>query len=163
LWVANRDDGTVTGIDAVTGVEKTIRFGHPLQTVAALPGRLLVIVNPGRPDAEPDSIKALHGKLAHLVVPDRLGDPDPAVGPPPNPFIFQVERATCAPLLGYPDAAPPAGQRLVPEVAQALPSLSRDRRTYTFVVRKGFRFAPPSGASLDAQTFRFSIERALSP
>src|SRR5262249_58510279 len=70
---------------------------------------------------------------------------------------------TSPPVPGYPDAAPPAGQRLVPEVAQAFPSLSRDRRTYTFFVRKGFRFAPPSGASLDAQTFRFSIERALSP
>src|SRR5262249_8021625 len=93
----------------------------------------------------------------------QLGDPDPAVGPAPNPFIFQVDRATCAPLLGYPDAAPPTGQRLVPEVAEALPSLSGDRRTYTFVVRNGFRFAPPSGVPLDAETFRSSIERALAP
>jgi DNA-binding SARP family transcriptional activator/ABC-type transport system substrate-binding protein len=159
LWVANQDDGTVTGIDAVTGEKRTIRFGHPLQTVAALPGRLVVVLNPGR--TSEDAINALHGDVARLLVPHALGDPDPAVGPPPNPFIFQVEHATCAPLLGYPDAAPPAGQRLVPEVATAWPSLSRDRRTYTFVVRKGFRFA--SGESLDAKTFRFSIERALSP
>jgi DNA-binding SARP family transcriptional activator/ABC-type transport system substrate-binding protein len=162
LWVANQDDGTVTGIDAVTGEERTFRFGHPLQSVAALPGRLLVELNAGR--TFEDRIDALRGKVARLIVPIyQLGDPDPAVGPAPNPFIFQVEHATCAPLLGYPDAAAPAGQRLVPEVAKAWPSRSRDRRTYTFVVRKGFRFAPPSGASLDAQTFRFSIERALSP
>jgi DNA-binding SARP family transcriptional activator/ABC-type transport system substrate-binding protein len=161
LWVANQDDGTVTGIDAATGHETTIPFGHLLQTVAALPGRLLVMVNPGR--TYDDRINALRGKVARLIVPGGLDDPDPAVGPPPNPFIFQVEHATCAPLLGYPDVAAPAGQRLVPEVAAAWPSLSRDRRTYTFVVRKGFRFAPPSGASLDAETFRFSIERALNP
>src|SRR5262249_10278417 len=37
------------------------------------------------------------------------------------------------------------------------------RRTYTFTVRKGFRFAPPSNAALDAATFRFSVERSLSP
>ena len=162
LWVANQDVGTVTGIDAATGDERTFRFGHPLQSVAALRGRLLVELNPGR--TYEDRIDALRGKVARLIVPIyRLGDPDPAVGPPTNPFIFQVEHATCAPLLGYPDAAPPAGQRLVPEVAEATPSLSGDRRTYTFVVRKGFRFAPPSGAPLDAKTFRFSIERALSP
>ena len=161
LWVANRDDGTVTGIDAATGDETPFRFGHPLQTVAALGGRLLVLLNPG-PTSD-DRIDALRGDVARLIVPDQLGDPDPAVGPPPNPFIFQVDHATCAPLLGYPADAPPAGQRLVPEVAEALPSLSRDQRTYRFVVRKGFRFAPPSGASLDAETFRFSIERALSP
>jgi ABC-type transport system substrate-binding protein len=44
-----------------------------------------------------------------------------------------------------------------------MPALSGDRRTYTFTVRKGFRFAPPSNAAVDAQTFRYSIERALSP
>jgi DNA-binding SARP family transcriptional activator len=162
LWVANQDEGTVTGIDAATGDEETLRFGHPLQTVAALPGRLLVLLNPGR--TYEDRIDALRGKVARIIVPIyQLGDPDPAVGPPPNPFVFQLDHATCAPLLGYPAAAPPRGQRLVPEVAAAPPSLSRDRRTYTFVVRKGFRFAPPSGASLDAETFRSSIERALSP
>jgi DNA-binding SARP family transcriptional activator/DNA-binding beta-propeller fold protein YncE len=162
LWVGNQDEGTTTGIDAATGAETTLRFGHPVHDVRALPGRLLVELDQGR--TVEDRINALRGKLARFIVPiDQLGDPDPAVGPPPNPFIFQVEHATCAPLLGYPAAAPPAGQRLVPEVAEALPSLSRDRRTYTFVVRKGFRFAPPSGASLDAETFRFSIERALSP
>ena len=77
--------------------------------------------------------------------------------------MFQAERATCAPLLGYPDAPPPRGQQLVPEVAAAMPTLSRDRRTYTFRVRSGFRFAPPSGALLDAATYRYSIERALEP
>jgi DNA-binding SARP family transcriptional activator/ABC-type transport system substrate-binding protein len=161
LWVANQDDGTVTGINATTGDETTFRFGHLVQSVAALPGRLLVELNPGR--TYEDRINALRGKVARLIVPiSQLSDPDPAVGPPPNPFVYQVEHATCAPLLGYPDAAAPAGQRLVPEVAEAWPTLSRDRRTYTFVVRNGFRFAPPSGAFLDAKTYRFSIERALS-
>jgi len=160
LWVANEDVGTVTGIDAATGAERTFRFGHPLLSVAALHGKLLVEVNQG-PTYE-DRIDALKGKVARVIVPIYQFDhPDPAIGR--NPFIFMAERATCAPLLGYPDAPPPAGQHLVPEVAAGMPALSGDRRTYTFTVRKGFRFAPPSNAAVDAQTFRYSIERALSP
>ncbi len=159
LWVVNQDVGSVTGIDAATGAERTFRFGHPLQTVAALHGRLLVSINPG--PTYDDRIDALKGKVARLIIPIYQFDhPDPAIGN--NPTIFMTERATCAPLLGYPDAPPPRGQRLVPEAAAAMPTLSRDRRTYTFTVRTGFRFAPPSNAPLDAGTFRYSIERALS-
>ena len=164
LWVANQDVGTVTGIDAATGESRILRFGHPLQSVAALHGKLLVEMNPGR--TYEDRIDALGGDVARLIVPiyqlANDNHPDPAVAPS-NPFIFQAERATCAPLLGYADAPPPRGQQLVPEAAAAMPAVSSDRRTYTFVLRKTFRFAPPSNAPLDAQTFRYSIERALSP
>jgi ABC-type transport system substrate-binding protein len=164
LWVVNQDVGTITGIDATTGAEKTYRFGHPLQSVAALNGRLLVEINPGR--TYEDRINALKGKVVRFLTPIYEFDhPDPAISGNGyvHSFIFQAERATCAPLLGYPDAPPPRGQLLAPEVAAARPTLSRDRRTYTFTIRTGFRFAPPSNAPLDAQTFRFSIERALSP
>ena len=164
LWVVNQDVGTVTGIDAATGARRSFRFGHPLQTLAALKGKLLVSVNPGR--TYEDRIDALKGKVARLFGPTYEFDhPDPAISGNGyvHSFIFQAERATCAPLLGYPDAPPPRGQHLVPEVAAAMPTLSPDRRTYTFTVRRGFRFAPPSNAPLDAQTFRFSIERALNP
>ena len=154
----------MTGIDAATGESRILRFGHPLQSVAALHGKLLVEINPGR--TYEDRIDALEGKVARLIVPiyQLANDnrPDPAVARS-NPFIFQAERATCAPLLGYPDAPPPRGQHLVPEAATAMPALSSDRRTYTFILRKTFRFSPPSNARLDAQTFRYSIERALSP
>ena len=51
----------------------------------------------------------------------------------------------------------------MPEVAAALPAVSRDGRTYTFRVRPGFRFSPPSGQKVTAETFRFTIERAASP
>jgi ABC-type transport system substrate-binding protein len=36
-------------------------------------------------------------------------------------------------------------------------------RTYTFRIRPGYRFSPPSGRPVTAATFRYSIERALSP
>lgn len=164
LWVVNQDVGTLTGIDAITGAQRTYRFGHPVQTVGAINGKVLVAVSQGH--TWQDQIDALPGKVARVVMPTfEFDHPDPAIGGNGKVhwFFFQAQRATCAPLLVYPDAPPPRGQRLVPELAAALPSLSGDRRTYTFVVRGGFRFAPPSNAPVDAQTVRFSIERALSP
>ena len=144
LWVVNQDVGTVTGIDAATGARRSLRFGHPLQTLAALKGKLLVSVNPGR--TYEDRIDALKGKVARLFGPTfEFDHPDPAISGNGyvHSFIFQAERATCAPLLGYPDAPPPRGQHLVPEVAAAMPTLSRDRRTYTFAVRRDFASPHP--------------------
>ena len=44
-----------------------------------------------------------------------------------------------------------------------MPTVSADGRTYTFTVRGGYRFSPPTNQPLTAETFRYSIERALSP
>ncbi len=78
--------------------------------------------------------------------------------------FYPFEQAICAKLLNYPDKTPPAGgQFFVPEVAAALPRRSADGKTFTFTIRKGFRFSPPSNAAVTAQTFKDSIERTLSP
>jgi ABC-type oligopeptide transport system substrate-binding subunit len=50
-----------------------------------------------------------------------------------------------------------------PEVAATMPAVSPDGRTYSFTVRRGYRFSPPSNQPVTAETFRYSIERALSP
>ncbi|HEX5812283.1 MAG TPA: ABC transporter substrate-binding protein [Pseudonocardia sp.] len=71
--------------------------------------------------------------------------------------------ATCAKLLNYPDKTGLAGSQPVPEVAQSLPTSSADGKAYTFTIRKGFRFSPPSNAPVTAQTFKYSIERSLNP
>jgi peptide/nickel transport system substrate-binding protein len=52
---------------------------------------------------------------------------------------------------------------VIPEVAQSLPARSPDGRTYTFKIRKGFRFSPPSNEAVTAQTFKYTIERTLNP
>src|SRR6266571_2387782 len=44
-----------------------------------------------------------------------------------------------------------------------MPTVSADGRTYTFRIRPGYRFSPPSNQPVTAETFRYSIERALSP
>jgi len=159
VWVGNQDAGTVSSIDVVTGKQVSYPFQHPLQAVAAGAGVVLVQLNPGR--TYEDRIEALQGKVAKLLVqPYQLEFADPATLS--SPLGYEVEYATCAPLLSYGDTedAPP---QLAPEVAAEMPQVSSDVRTYTFEIRDGFRFSPPSGEPVTAETFRYSIERALSP
>jgi ABC-type oligopeptide transport system substrate-binding subunit len=74
-----------------------------------------------------------------------------------------VDYATCAMLLNWPDEPGAAGLRLVPDAARSLPTVSKDGRTYTFTIRRGMRFSPPSNQPVTAQTFKHTIERSLSP
>ena len=68
--------------------------------------------------------------------------------------------ATCARLMTYPDKPPPAGFRLQPEVAAGY-RVSNDLKTYTFTLRKGFRFS--NGAPVRASAFAHAIKRLLQP
>ena len=43
-----------------------------------------------------------------------------------------------------------------------MPTVSNGDKTYTFTVRDGFKFSPPSGAPVTAMTFKKVIERDLS-
>jgi len=56
----------------------------------------------------------------------------------------QLLYATCAKLVNYPDRPAPAGSLLVPEVADAMPTVSRDGRTYTFRISHEYRFGATS-------------------
>ncbi len=76
---------------------------------------------------------------------------------------WQLEYATCLKLLNSADAGGAAGSQLVPDAAAAMPTVSPDGRTYTFTVRSGLRFSPPSGELVDARTFEHAIERVLAP
>jgi DNA-binding SARP family transcriptional activator/streptogramin lyase len=158
IWVANQDVGTVTGVDVTTGDVRTLRFGHPVQSVAAIGERLLVELNEGL--TYEDRIDQLHGKVAKLITPIYVFDP-PDPGLAANPWAFLVERATCATLLKLADPGR-SGTTVVPDLATALPRVSNGGKTYTFTVRSGRRFAPPSGAEVTAASVRESVERALS-
>jgi hypothetical protein len=91
---------------------------------------------------------------------DTAIDPDPMGG---QRSVRQLMYAICANLLYYPDSAGPEGMQLQPEIAAAMPIVSRDGRTYTFRIRSGYRFSPPSGEAVTAETFRHTLERSLSP
>jgi peptide/nickel transport system substrate-binding protein len=93
----------------------------------------------------------------------------PFWAPAPDPPVAedwtaqQMLHLTCANLLTYPDAAGKDGLTLKPEVAADMPAVSDDGRTYTFTIKPGFKFSPPSNEAVTADTFRYSIERALNP
>ncbi len=158
LWATTGAAGAVTRIDPQTEVKKTFTVGHETGAVAVDGGRVAVGVGPSAADAT----AGLRGRVAHFISDtDWLWDTDPAIAT--NPWQWQLQYATCAKLMNYPDAPASAGWRAQPEVAAAPPSVSADGRTYSFGIRKGFRFSPPSNEPLTAETFRYTIERALSP
>jgi peptide/nickel transport system substrate-binding protein len=72
-----------------------------------------------------------------------------------------IAYATCMRLVDYPDRDGPAGARLVPEAAAAMPRVSRDGRTYSFRVRPGLRFS--DGSPLTAASFSYAFERLFEP
>src|SRR5581483_2987841 len=115
----------------------------------------------GGADGEAPSTGKVQGGTAHFNLASDTDFVDPALAY--YQTSWQFEYATCAKLLNYPDRSGPAGSQLQPEVASGLPTVSPDGKTYTFTVRKGFRFSPPSNEAVTANTFKFVIDRVLNP
>ena len=159
VWVANSGDGTVTRIDPRTDmIQAIISVGGSPQAITIADGRAWVTVD--QQTIKPTDLASGGGTLrmdSELNV-DSTDPPLEAF--PPTP---QILYATCAKLLNFPDEPGPAGSRLVPEVAEALPARSADGKTYTLTIRPGFRFSPPSNQPVTAQTFKDTIERAMNP
>src|SRR4051812_20308193 len=157
VWVANSVDGTVSRIDPrANRVVKTIDVGGSPDHVAIAAGRVWVTVQAG---AAP--VAAVAGGTLRILQQTDFSSTDPALMASYGPQAAQLEYATCAKLLDYPDQGTSQGTRLVPEVAATMPAISADGRTYTFTVRPGFRFS--SGGPVTAHAFRHALERFLSP
>jgi len=74
---------------------------------------------------------------------------------------WQIEYATALKLYNYPDKAPPLGGKIQPEGAAGFPVISKDGKTYTITVKKGFQFN--DGKPVTAANYAFAINRALNP
>jgi ABC-type oligopeptide transport system substrate-binding subunit len=74
---------------------------------------------------------------------------------------WSIEYATCAMLMNYPDKPAPQGSRLVPEVAQGFPTISKNGKVYTFNLKKTYRFS--NGAKITAANYAAAINRNLNP
>jgi ABC-type transport system substrate-binding protein len=75
---------------------------------------------------------------------------------------WQVEYSTTCKLLNFPDKeASAGGTRIVPEVAASLPAVSRDGKTYTFTLKKTYKFA--DGSAVTAANFAYALNRDLQP
>jgi YVTN family beta-propeller protein len=154
VWVANSGDGTVSRIDPKSGHPKTITVGASTAGLAFAGGSLWVTVATGTLNV------GAQGGTARIVV-GFMDYTDPALAY--STQSWQLDYATCAKLLNYPDKPAPAGSQLVPEVAKTLPAVSNHGKTYTFTIRKGFHFSPPSTEPVTAQSFKYAIERSQNP
>jgi DNA-binding SARP family transcriptional activator/ABC-type transport system substrate-binding protein/streptogramin lyase len=163
VWAAEGDAGTIVRIDPTTDEQRVYRLGHHLAGVAAGNG----VVAVGVQQSAQDVTAGLKGRVIHLALKDDYLDwssPDPAATQTAfNPYQVQFQYATCAKLYNYRDAPGAAGRQLVPEVAAGWPRVSQEGHTYTFRIRRGYRFSPPSNAPVTAASFAWEIERVLSP
>lgn len=157
VWVANSGDGTVSRVDPRTErVSATIKVGESPRSLAFADGSVWVSVEAAQASGEPAAGGA---GTARVALGDQENQPtDPAIADP-SPVTY----ATSALLLDYPDRPSPAGSHLQPEVARTMPTVSEGGRTYTYRIRDGFRFSPPSNRPVTAKAFRSAIERALNP
>jgi ABC-type oligopeptide transport system substrate-binding subunit len=73
---------------------------------------------------------------------------------------WMLEFATCAKLFNNPDQDGTAGTQVIPEVVRDY-ALSRDRRTYTFDLRRAFRFH--TGGPVTARNFALAFNRDANP
>ena len=159
VWVANSGDGTVSRVDPERGrVIEVIHVGGSPQSLVYADHRVWVSVDR---QALGEVELGKYADTLRLSAQKDIDSMDPALAD--GQRSWQLLAASCARLLNYPDKPAPAGARLIPEVAQALPRRSADGKTYTFTIRKGFRFSPPSRELVTAQTFRHAIERSLNP
>ena len=139
---------------------KTITVGGSPQAIAVGGGRVWVSVQNAlvAPGQQAGGRRSRHRGYP----PDSL---DPALAY--NTWSWPIEYATCAKLLNYPDRPAPAGSRLEPEVATALPIPTDGGKSYTFTIRPrlpllpavecaGHRRRPSSSRSSEASARRRS-------
>src|SRR3954447_17545445 len=93
--------------------------------------------------------------IAETAQPDSL---DPAVGYTVN--SLEPGWLVYTPLLTYRHASGKAGTQLVPGLAESLPRVSRDGRTYRLKLRSGLRYS--DGSAVRARDFEHAIERVLA-
>jgi ABC-type transport system substrate-binding protein len=157
VWAANAAGRAVSSVSPAAGTRQEVRTVSRPETLINR-GRLLLVASgttsPPLAPVQGEEIRiSLTRPRVHL---------DPAT-PISNPEDPELRYAICANLLGYPDTSGPAGGRLRPEVAAAMPEVSPNGRTYTFRIQPGFRFSPPSNEPVTAGTFKHTFERALAP
>jgi ABC-type transport system substrate-binding protein/streptogramin lyase len=170
LWIASPEARAVSLLESSSGKRTELAVGVAPNLALYHDGLVWTGAVP-----VPSPLAPIHGQELRISMPHGFLGADPSTSP--GLLNEQLFYATCANLLNYPDSAGVVGTRLRPEIAVAMPTVSSDGRTYTFRIRPGFRFSPPSPdrpAALrqplnavpevvTAETFRHTIERALSP
>jgi YVTN family beta-propeller protein len=145
VWVANSLSGTVSRIDPHTNrVTETIDLGGAPHSLAFAGGRLWVSVQEAAPRPEP----AGGASVLRMLL-----EQNPVSKDPVALTNEQLLHTTCGRLMTY------DGSALVPELATGPPAVSAGGRVFTFHVRAGYRFSPPSGRPVTAAAFEHALER----
>src|SRR5262249_23449664 len=164
LWASEGEGGTVVRNDPTTNARRRYTIGHHLTGMDVRDGLVAVGVEPSAKDAT----AGLKGRIVRIARKDDTlfwsqATTDPALTVAFDAPELAFHYATCARLFNYPDVPGPAGREPVPEVAAGGPKGATGGRPYTFKIRKGYRFSPPSNEPVTAESFRHAIERVLSP
>ena len=73
---------------------------------------------------------------------------------------WQALTTVYTPLLTYKREAGPAGSQLMPGLAEAMPEVSADGKTYTFKLREGLKYS--DGTPVKASDFEHTIKRVIT-
>jgi len=156
VWISGYTSRTVTRVDAQTLAVRTIHVGQPVAGLAAGAGVVAFSTFASKQAA----LLGVRGPVARIVMGGGvLADSDPAT-PGFNgdrDADWQMLGATCLSLYEY------TGRRLVPYAAAGPAERLFDGRVWTFHIRPGFTFSPPSNERVDAATFAATIERSTAP
>jgi peptide/nickel transport system substrate-binding protein len=122
---------------------------------------LLVAVGLARPAGSATTGEAADARKGGTLRLGRFADVgyvDPALAYAQDSWLLGF--ATCAKLFNYPDRPGAAGTRVIPEVVRVF-TVSRDGRTYTFELKRTFRFH--TGARVTARSFALAFNRDANP
>jgi peptide/nickel transport system substrate-binding protein len=72
---------------------------------------------------------------------------------------FTMYNALTRTLVSYKHVAGPAGNKLYPDLASAMPTLSSDGLTYTFKLKSGVKFGPPVNRAITSKDIEYAFER----
>jgi peptide/nickel transport system substrate-binding protein len=72
---------------------------------------------------------------------------------------LEADQTAYVPLLAYTHQSGAAGGTLIPGLAESLPKISPDGKTYTLTLRSGLKFS--NGTPVKASDFTYAVERAL--
>jgi peptide/nickel transport system substrate-binding protein len=104
------------------------------------------------------SRNGMRGGTLRVLSIDPIIGLDTAVNYTPNGLA--MARAYARTLYGYNLSGPPEHKTVpVPDIAIGPPQISADRRTYTFTLRPGVRYASPVNREVTAQDFITAIQR----
>ncbi len=127
------------------------------RTIQALSAALLAFVLVvGVSACGSSSTSSGKGPISVLMgtAPDSL---DPGLGATTQ--SYEATWITYTGLVTYAHASGEAGTKLIPGVAQSLPTVTNTGKTYTFMLRKGLVYS--NGAPVKASDFAYAIERAI--